>query len=175
MRIAYSLLRLTLQTVCTWIQLCGNKRSLTRCSLWTRVHLLSPSSLEVKSIGRQAKITSTDCSVTDEDHVCQTCGGPPGARTVTYIWRSRGRDCNVATKYHRMMSPPKRYVTITKLCCARHYKFSFRTSHTVTHKILSSFTEISLQCVIVFQLARYIKFGNLGTCKAVSRWHITIL
>ena len=21
-------------------------------------------------------------------------GGPPGAKTVTYIWRSRGRDCN---------------------------------------------------------------------------------
>ena len=113
------LLMLTLQTVCTWIQLCGDTRSLTRCLLWTRVHLLSPSSLEVKSIRRQAKITSTDRSVTDEDHVCQTCGGPPGARTVTYIWRSRGRDCNIATKYHRVMSPPRRYVTITKLHCAQ--------------------------------------------------------
>ena len=55
------------------------------------VCLLSPSRLEVKREGRRAKNTSLDhlCiylrPVTDEDHVCQTCGGAPGAKTVTYI------------------------------------------------------------------------------------------
>ena len=32
-------------------------------------------------------------------------GGAPGAKTVTYIWRSQGRDCNVATvwRHHRVL------------------------------------------------------------------------
>ena len=42
--------------------------------------------------------------VTDEDHMCQTYGGPLEAKTMTYIWHSRGRDCNTATKYHRVTS-----------------------------------------------------------------------
>ena len=48
--------------------------------------MLSPSCLKVKSDGRQAKNTSLDRlhiyspPVTDEDHVCQTCGGGPGGQ-----------------------------------------------------------------------------------------------
>ena len=41
---------------------------------------------------------------TDEDHVCQTWEGPPGAKTMIYIWRSWGRDCNAATMYHHVTS-----------------------------------------------------------------------
>ena len=88
----------------------------------------------------------------------------PGAETATHL--------PSITAWHHHRGAMSR---LPSLAALGNYKFSFRTSHTVTHKILSSFTEISLQCVIVFQLARYIKFGNLGTCKAVRRWHITML
>ena len=90
------------------------------------VHLLSPSSLEVESDGSRAKNTSTDHSVANEDHGCQTCGDHggqnrdilltfPGARLLQCGYQvSRGQDSNAATKYHRVMSPPRHYVTITK-------------------------------------------------------------
>ena len=94
---------------------------------WLDVHyepicLLSPSSLEVNSDGHQAKNTSIDHlhvriyshPVADEDHMCQTCRESPETKTVTYIWCSWGQDCNAATKYHRVMSPSRRYITITK-------------------------------------------------------------
>ena len=63
------------------------------------VRLLSPSRLEVKREGRRAKNTLLNRlhiysrPVRDENHVCQTHGRPLGAKAVTYIWRSRGRDC----------------------------------------------------------------------------------
>ena len=76
---------------------------------WLDVHyelvcLLSPSSFEVKSDGRRAKNTSLDrlriYSRPVTNHMCQNCRGPLGAKTVTYIWRSR--DCNTVYATSRL-------------------------------------------------------------------------
>ena len=47
---------------------------------------------------------------------------PPGAKTVTYIWRSRDQDCNAATKFHHVTSPPSAtswLPSLAPLHCAR--------------------------------------------------------
>ena len=106
---------------------------------WLDVHsklvrLLLPSSFEVKSDGLRAKNTSLDClriysrPVTDEDHVCQTCGGPPGAKTVTYIWRSQGWDCNAVYATSRLPSLAalgnKTFITILYIVRLQHLPWS---------------------------------------------------
>ena len=55
-------------------------------------------------------------------------GGPPGAKTVTYIWRSRGRDCNVVYATSRLPS-------LVPLCCTR--QLILRLLVTRVHKWLT--------------------------------------
>ena len=75
------------------------------------VHLLSPSSLKVKSDGSRAKNISTDRSVADEDHVCQTCrdhGGQncdihltfPGVRLLQCGYQVSPRDVTTEALHH---------------------------------------------------------------------------
>ena len=56
-----------------------------------------------------AYVLLTPSIVTVEDHVCQTCGGPPGAKN---------RDIHLTFSGPRLQRGYRRYVTITKPRCA---------------------------------------------------------
>ena len=84
-----------------------------------------PSRLEVKREGRQAESTSLDhlCIyshlVTDEDHVCQTCGGAPGGQNRDIHLTFPGLRLQRAYQVPQRDVTTGHYIMITKHRCAR--------------------------------------------------------